>query len=278
MSMLEDSYGVQKRFQFLKDVIEKYTPLWVLDIGCGTGTHVIFPLAEYFTSIKFLGVDSDVSTIQFAKARNSLQNLYFTNPEEIETHNDFDLIIASEVIEHVERPVEFLFFLRDKLSEEGKIVLTLPNGYGAFELMALLEACWRLSGFYKVFEKTKRLIITKTEARDIGVRDTLARSPHINFFSFSKIGSLIHAVGLNILDYRPRTFLCGFVFDRLLQGQRVLEWNTKVCEYFPPYLNSGWMFVLEKKEHANLKAKLEYRNSLYTKFKRHLNKKRWGLI
>src|SRR5688500_7273971 len=129
-----DSYGMGKRLQFLQKTIESFQPDHVLDIGCGTGTYVSFPLAKCFPNIRFIGMDADAASIEFARSENSLPNLFFVYPEELNQSKKFDLIIASEVIEHVECPDKFLLYLGDRLNEKGKLALTLPNGYGPFEL------------------------------------------------------------------------------------------------------------------------------------------------
>ena len=149
MVIAESSYGEQKRLQFLQSVIEQCQPSRVLDIGCGLGTYVTFPLAKAFPTISFLGVDCDAYSIACAQRQNTLPNLAFIALQEFDVDGQFDLIIASEVIEHVEHPDEFLLDLRGKLTDDGRVVLTLPNGYGPFELMSLLQnfRCFDVSMF-----------------------------------------------------------------------------------------------------------------------------------
>ena len=95
--------------------------------------RVTRPLAEAFPTIRFLGLDPDRESIAWASDNNrALGNLSFvfgnTLPDE-----RFDLVIASEVIGHVSQPMTFLRDIRGRLNDKGRIVLTLPNGYGPFE-------------------------------------------------------------------------------------------------------------------------------------------------
>src|SRR6266851_9388075 len=138
--MEETTYGDKRRLEFVRRVIEITQPRLVLDIGCGTGMRVTRPLAEAFPTIRFLGTDPDRESIAWASDNNrDLENLSFVCLGNALPDERFDLVIASEVIEHVYEPVKFLGDIRGRLSEKGRIVLTLPNGYGPSEFMALIE-------------------------------------------------------------------------------------------------------------------------------------------
>lgn len=279
MPLTENSYGIIKRLHFIEAVIQQHEPVNVLDAGCGTGNQLTIPLAEKFSGIKFTGIDNDAQSIESAKSSNSLQNLKFACFHDIESNEKFDLIIASEVIEHVEKPEEFLMHLKGRLSDNGKLILTLPNGYGPFEIMSILNSLLHIFGIYKVIEKLRLYEMTKavknfffgsSEPVLSGKADTLAISPHINFFSYRQICSLIAGTGFSILQYRARTFLCGLFFDQLLRGELLLNCNAKIADYLPPGLNSDWMFVLEKGRSRDSAA---YSRGIYARFHRYINEK-----
>ena len=271
----ENSYGILKRFNFLKGIIEVDQPESVLDIGCGGGGNLTAPLAEYFPSIRFLGADSDLNSVNFAQNKNQLENLSFCLPEDINSSAKIDLIIASEVIEHVEDPLQFLFSLKAKLSNTGKLVLTLPNGYGPFEFMCLFESVLYFLGIQPIFRKVKSIFGLKVAAPVPENMDTLAVSPHINFFSYRRITRLISGAGLNVITYQPRTFLCGYGFDQLLRGSALIEWNTKIADYLPAFMSSDWMFELELGVQP---SNTTYQRNMYARFRRYLNEKRSGLL
>ena len=54
-----DTYGLNKRFNFVCRCINNTHPNTVLDYGCGAGTYLTAPLAEKYSDIKFIGADSD---------------------------------------------------------------------------------------------------------------------------------------------------------------------------------------------------------------------------
>lgn len=270
--MIENTYGMKKRLDFIADIIAEYAPERVLDMGCGTGANLTEPLAQRFPTVSFLGVDSDKTSIEFAQREKRHRNADYAHSDDVAALGKFDLIIASEVIEHVEDPDAFLDFLKSRLTEEGKIAITLPNGYGPFEIASLLETLMQLSGLYALLLRVKRLLKGASVVQQTA--DTLAISPHINFFSYSQITETIGNGGLDILKYRPRTFLCGFGFDQLIKSDRVVEWNARIADALPPGLSSDWMLLLET---AKSRKPAPYHRNGYARFRRYLNEKRWGL-
>lgn len=248
----EDAYGTRKRIAFATEVIADTRPATVLDVGCGTGNQLTKPLAERFPEVQFLGVDSDEGTIAFAREANELPNLSFAT----EITGQFDLVIASEVLEHVEDPVDFLRSLRSRLATaEGRLLVTTPNGFGPFELACAADRVMHgpvLGGVSRATSRTLR----KAKHRLLGAPDydaalamtnTLAVSPHINFFTLADVAAVAGAAGFEVERQRSRTFVCGYGFDRVVKGP-LTEWNAKAADALPPSLSSGWMFLLRQVE------------------------------
>ena len=72
--------------------------------------------------------------------------------------------------------------------------------------------------------------------------------------------------GFAIQRYKPRTFLCGGVFDRLVAGR--LDWNTRVSEKLPAFLASDWMFVIVP---ATAPAPAPFRRGAFNRLRRRFN-------
>ncbi len=268
--MTENSYGLLKRLEFVSGVIGSLRPRRVLDIGCGTGANLTQPLGARFPDVEFVAVDSDVGSIGFANDTNACPNVSFrTDTEGVGT---FDLVIASEVIEHVEDPHAFLVALRTHLAPGGRMILTLPNGLGPFEWATFVETLLRLTGIHAVLLALKRRLRGRRGA--VASTDTLAISPHINFFSYREIRSVMSRSGFEVLEYRPRTFLCGFGFDHLIVSERLVAWNARSADRLPPQLASAWMFVLAPRGEMHEPT---YRRSAYALLRRYMNEKRWKL-
>lgn len=278
--MIENSYGIIKRLDYVEKAIVKSQPRAVLDFGCGTGELLTVPLAQSFPEIKFVGVDDDRSSIEFAREKNAgLGNLTFSYPDELDQSARFDLIIASEVIEHVEYPAELLSFLRDKLEAGGRMILTLPNGYGPFEVTSFFEAMlFRIgidaAAIYRSFTKSESSAENSVPSDG---KCSLAISPHINFFSYGEICRLIGGNGLEITNYQPRTFLCGVGFDQILRGKLLTSWNSRLADSLPPWTISDWMFTIVENNFNSSGNSAVYKRNRYARFRRRINEKRWGL-
>lgn len=278
--MIENSYGIVKRLDYVEKAIAECKPKAVLDFGCGTGELLTVPLTKSFPEIKFVGVDDDRSSIEFAREKNAgLDNLTFSYPDELDRSAKFDLIIASEVIEHVEHPEELLAFLRDKLEAGGRMIVTLPNGYGPFEATSFFEAMlYRIgidaAAIYRHFRKSGSSAENSVPSDG---KCSLAISPHINFFSYGEICRLIAGNGLEITNYQPRTFLCGVGFDQILRGKFLTSWNSRLADSLPPWTISDWMFTIVENKSDSSGNPAVYERNQYAIFRRGINEKRWGM-
>jgi 2-polyprenyl-3-methyl-5-hydroxy-6-metoxy-1,4-benzoquinol methylase len=110
--MNDNTYGINKRINFIAEVISELKPSSVLGVGCGTGSNLTKPLAELFSDINFVGIDDDSRSIDCGVKNNKNNNLTFGRIKHLKNTEKFDLIIASEVIEHVENPHNFLLALK----------------------------------------------------------------------------------------------------------------------------------------------------------------------
>lgn len=270
--MPENTYGFLKRLDFISSAIRDAQPRRILDLGCGTGENLTRPLAAEFQQIEFVAVDSDRASIDFAKRGNQLQNATYIHESEAGDLGVFDMVIASEVLEHVENPIEFLRALRCHLSESGTAVITLPNGYGPFEWASFIESLWFFCGGYHflhaVWQRDHML------HQDLPAADTLAVSPHINFFGYGEVRALFIATGFRIAGFRSRTFLCGFGFDHLMRSDSIVSWNSEIADRLPPQLGSAWMFILKP---SVVSQPQPFVRNLYSRVRRYLNERRWGL-
>lgn len=95
----------------------------VLDIGSGIGTSLL--------EIKKLGgipsgIDPDINSAIFAEKFNL--NFYLGTYESVVIkHKKFDLVCASQVLEHVSNPIDFLLFCKNLITNSGRIILSFPN-------------------------------------------------------------------------------------------------------------------------------------------------------
>lgn len=100
--------------------------LLILDIGSGSAW-----LAEKLvnTSNKIISSDVSLKNVQTAKKKLSGNNLYHFVMDAFKPaikDNFFDIIVASEVIEHTFEPAEFISNLIKLLKPGGKLIITTP--------------------------------------------------------------------------------------------------------------------------------------------------------
>ena len=108
-------------YKFLKD----FKPLDTLEIGCGYG-YLTYSLNK--RGLNAIGIDLSNSAIEYAKT-NFGENYYKMGISDYSrtASKKYDLIIATEVIEHLKSPLSFLNDCIKLLKPKGKILLTTPN-------------------------------------------------------------------------------------------------------------------------------------------------------
>lgn len=269
----EDAYGRAKRQIYVDAIITRHRPRSVLDFGCGTGSQLTRPLAEAHPDVEFVGVDSDEVSLNWARNDGPLKNLQYCQMEDVAPERRFDMVIASEVIEHVDHPDQLLAMLHGRLNPNGRLVLTVPNGYGPFETASFLEHVFTLTGVLPLMRKVKHAIFGKP-VRDDSLSLTLAVSPHVNFFSISELRELFRNAGFEVVDLRPRTLICGFVIEWAIRGP-LIAWNADVADHLPAWCASDWMFDCVKADTAPAAVR-PWQRGRWARFRRYLSETRWA--
>jgi 2-polyprenyl-3-methyl-5-hydroxy-6-metoxy-1,4-benzoquinol methylase len=105
-------------------------PRRVIDIGCGTG-HLLRFLVDRLSTSPELVVGVDHSSAGIDRARELLPtatwlvgDLYSLPP----TLERFDLVLCTEVLEHLEEPARAVEILRRRCTSGGRVAITVPDG------------------------------------------------------------------------------------------------------------------------------------------------------
>ena len=111
-------------------VLDGRIPCSVLDLGCGNG-FLAGLLAERGCDV--VGVDADGGGIEIAARTYPTVRFIQADVTQL-TCNDlsrvFDVVVASEVIEHLYDPEDFVKVARMFLKPDGRLILTTPyHGY-----------------------------------------------------------------------------------------------------------------------------------------------------
>ena len=126
LSEAEDMYWAIKQ-SIKKDYIRKTDK--ILEVGCGMGYLTYSMLKEGFN---IRGCDISQRAIEKARQTYNLENedLFFeADVYELSENNNskFDVIILTEVIEHIFNPSDFIKTLFKLLNSGGHIIITTPN-------------------------------------------------------------------------------------------------------------------------------------------------------
>jgi 2-polyprenyl-3-methyl-5-hydroxy-6-metoxy-1,4-benzoquinol methylase len=120
----------------IRKILQEIQGRKILDIGCGNGS-LLYMLKQNNTweygKTELIGVDTSESGIENAKIILPDAKFYrigvYDDPERIE-QRDIDVVLSTEVIEHLFYPRELLRFAGAKLKIGGYILISTPyHGY-----------------------------------------------------------------------------------------------------------------------------------------------------
>lgn len=97
----------------------------VLDVGCGTGAVAM--VANRGKSNKIYGVEPDRERAAVAAGRGIQILGPLLTHEVLDRLEPFDVVVSSDVLEHVVDPDAFLDMLTSAVSDEGVVILSVPN-------------------------------------------------------------------------------------------------------------------------------------------------------
>jgi len=111
--------------ELARKICSRFVPgALVLEVGCGTG-NVLRVLCEAYSKGSVVGMELWLDGLRMARGRSRallVQGDVRTDP----FGRRFDLIGMFDVLEHISEETETLLALRDLLSPEGRLMLTVP--------------------------------------------------------------------------------------------------------------------------------------------------------
>jgi len=164
--------GRRRLFKLLLSSKIRKSPL-LLDVGCGVGSNLSLLDSMGF---KVIGLDSEMYSLSLTKGRFSTTPLINGNLLSLPFKtNSFEMIIASDVLEHLEEDTFGIKEIHRVLKQEGEAILTVP----AFQfLWGIQDEVGRHKRRY-----SKNQFIKKIEGEGFEV----LRSSYFNFFLFLPI-------------------------------------------------------------------------------------------
>jgi len=247
----ENIYGHKNRVHWFMNFVNKEEE--ILEFGCGTGVMVSAYMIQ--NGYNMFGVDLDKASIDLGQkfyTEHGLDpsRLIYGDIADLDD-NRFDTIIATEVFEHIEEKDidEVVALISKKLKPGGRLIVTVPNGYGWFEVESFI---WKKLGVGFVLNK---LYITKAvyafKARILGMKfnkliSTIAHSPHVRRFTLKSIKGLVNKHGYKVTAQRGSCIFAGS-FSALIFGgiKPITNFNIRLGKYFPS-IASGFYICATK--------------------------------
>jgi 2-polyprenyl-3-methyl-5-hydroxy-6-metoxy-1,4-benzoquinol methylase len=120
--------GMRLRARFIMRQIG--TPSSVLDVGCGPGIYTL-EIARKINGM-IVGIDIDQNKISQAKKlakELNINNVQFEQKDAITALSErrYDLIICSDVLEHIQNDKEVAQKMQKALNDKGRIIITSPT-------------------------------------------------------------------------------------------------------------------------------------------------------
>jgi len=240
-----------KRLNFIKEALKQstYPEATILDVGCGNGV-IARQLGK--EGYHVLGIDISKKAIDKANALNMYPNVLFENISAenlVATGKRYDAIICSEVLEHLTDPSSLLKVLNESLNDNGKLIITVPNGNGPRELMVTkpIIAIQKRNNFlwFMVTKIKKSMNYSGTTVQSDA--DDLT---HVQFFTKKSLENLAAASGFHITKFMNSHFVDDIfplsLFTRRLKFLQRLD--SAVADRLPSRMCGGFFTMWEKRK------------------------------
>lgn len=199
--------GRRKLFRVLFSFVGVQDDLRVIDIGCGVGSNLRLLQSMGF---KLVGMDSEMYSL--LQTRKSLSTVPLVNGDVMRLPvkaDGIDLILASDILEHLDEDTIAIREIYRVLKSEGKVIFTVP----AF------RSLWGVQDIAGMHRRrySKKELLKKIEGEGFKI----LRSSYFNFFLFFPIligRRIIHLLGLRIeseneINFPLTNFFLKLVFS-----------------------------------------------------------------
>ncbi len=124
--LYKDDRYVRQRFQIYADFLRPYLHkgVKILDVGGYTADILNF----LPSGIDYHLVDFDKEALEIAKTKGANVKKIALDLEDIAFDNQkFDIIIATEVLEHLQDPIRHIKRIKELVNDNGVVLISLPN-------------------------------------------------------------------------------------------------------------------------------------------------------
>jgi len=252
----ENVYGHSRKARLVLETLarlreERARRLEVLDLGCGNGSALTRFLAS--RGDRVLGIDTHAPSIEYAKRQFGAEGLAFRQADcetlLAEAHR-FDAVVCADVLEHLPHPEAALGYVERLLLPGGRLVVTIPNGFGPFEFESWLSrvaligpaSLWAVDHLVAVlnrfvFKGAWTAVVTPSDL------PYNAECGHVQFFSRGALLRLAAGSGFTPLLHTGVSWLSGPYTNYLFAPSRLFcDVNAEAGQWLPSWMLSAWFF------------------------------------
>ncbi len=210
----DDWIPARQRYEFVNKYAKGKS---LLDIGCG-----YYPISAEVKMPMKVGIDVSIKAAR--KSVKEFNQFYLLDISSIDKEilkkylGNFDTIVASEILEHLEEPYSVIEKISYLLKKNGRILITVPNGNSIANKVDKLRNKGKSERF-KIYHKS-----------------------HVSLLSASEWIRLFDKADLEveIFDIRPSDIVEGF------PNEKTFMWKN-ICSINPELMAHQFFFVLKKK-------------------------------
>lgn len=254
----ENVFGHTKKARLIRDALnrlrtERQQGLQVLDVGCGNGTALTRFLA--LDGNRVLGIDTHEASIEYARRHVDVPGVEFrvaAIDSLLSEDRRFDAVVFADVLEHVHEPERILAAGVQLLRPGGRVLVTVPNGFGPFEIESGLSrlpalgpaSIWTIDRLVAVLNRFvfKGAWTEVVQPADLPYN---AECGHVRFFSQQGVLAVARQAGLTPVRKTGVSWLSGPYTNYLFAPSRwFCRVNTHLADILPFWMLSAWFFEL----------------------------------
>jgi len=198
-------YYIHDREVMLRFIPQNVTK--VLDVGCGEGNFAKKVKDKTCAEVWGAEINEDIGLIASPKIDKLIKGDISVKINEL-PNKYFDCIIFNDVLEHLTDPYNLLIKIKDKLTDEGVVVCSIPNVLHTSVIKALIVN--------KNWKYTDSFVLDKT---------------HLRFFTKKSIIDMFRSSGyilIKIQGINPNNSLGCWIFNILTFGY---YWESRYLQY-----------------------------------------------